>query len=123
MIKSIKKRILICDDEEAFRLLLSDTLKDDYDVTETDNGREALRMATKLPFDLLIIDVKMPETHGLEVIERLRERNKTIPIIVCTAYPSMRDDFIVKTADIAGFFVKPIDIIALKQKILHLFAS
>jgi len=119
----MKKRILICDDEEPIRLLLTEALQDTYEVEEAADGREALRKVTKEPFDLLIIDIKMPGTHGLEAIERIRERNKTIPIIICSAYRLMEDDIVVKTSDVAAFITKPIDIKAFKAKIYELIGE
>jgi len=116
----MKKRILICDDEESIRLLLNETLCDNYEIVEVADGREALKLVTKEPFDLLIIDIKMPGMHGLEAIERIRERNIKIPIIICSAYPLMEDDIVVKTSDVAAFITKPIDIKALKAKIFEL---
>jgi CheY-like chemotaxis protein len=119
----MKKRILVCDDEEAIRLLLNEALKDTYDITEATDGREAVRIITKESFDLLIIDIKMPGTHGFEAIERIRERNKTIPIIICSAYRLMEDDIVVKTSDVAAFITKPIEIKALKQKVFELIGE
>ncbi len=115
----MKKRILICDDEESIRSLLVETLGDDYELVQTDNGREAIKLITKEQFDLLIMDIKMPGTHGLEAIERIRERNKTIPIIVCSAYRLMEDDVIIKTSDVAAFITKPIDLPSLKAKVFE----
>ncbi len=117
----MRKRILVCDDEEAIRLLLHEALSDDYDVVLCDNGREAVKQITKENFDLLITDIKMPGgVHGLEVIERIRERNKTIPIIICSAYKLLEDDVVVKTSDIAAFITKPIEIKQLRAKIFEL---
>ncbi len=116
----MKKRILVCDDDGAIRKLLEETLKDDYEVVQADNGREAVKLITKEKFDLLITDIKMPGTHGLEAIERIRERNKEIPIIICSAYKLMEDDIIVKTSDVAAFFTKPIDLKSLKAKVFEL---
>jgi len=116
----MKKRIIICDDEEPIRLLLNEALKDDYEVVVCDNGRDVIKYITKENFDLLITDIKMPGTHGLEVIERIRERNKTIPIVVCSAYKLLEDDIVVKTSEIAAFITKPIEIKQLKAKIFEL---
>ena len=119
----MKKRILVCDDEESIRLLLNESLQDSYEVVEASNGRDALRLATKEEFDLIIMDIKMPHVHGLEAIERIRARNNTIPIIICSAYRAMEDDIIVKTSNVAAFMVKPIDIKALKTKIFELIGT
>jgi two-component system response regulator AtoC len=119
----MKKRVLVCDDEEPIRLLLNESLQDTYEVVEASNGRDALRLATKEQFDLIIMDIKMPSVHGLEAIERIRERNNSIPIIICSAYRAMEDDIIVKTSNVAAFLVKPIDIKALKTKIFELIGT
>lgn len=116
----MKKRILVCDDEASIRSLLNEALSNDYDVVVCDNGREAVKYITKEKFDLLITDIKMPGVHGLEVIERIRERNITIPIIICSAYKLLEDDIIVKTSEIAAFITKPIEIRQLKAKIFEI---
>ncbi|MEO0137056.1 MAG: response regulator [candidate division WOR-3 bacterium] len=116
----MKKRILIVDDEEPIRILLNEALKDDYEIVLCDNGREAVKHITKGKFDLLITDIKMPGTHGFEVIERIRERNKTIPIIVCSAYKLLEDDIVIKTSEVAAFITKPIQIDELKAKVFEL---
>ncbi len=115
-----RKRILICDDEESIRLLLNETLNEWYDIVEAGDGREAAIKVAKEPFDLIIMDIKMPGTHGFEAIERIREKNKTIPIIVCSAYRLMEDDIVVKTSDIAAFITKPVDLKELKIKVFEL---
>jgi CheY-like chemotaxis protein len=114
------KKILVCDDEESIRLLLREALKDDYEVSEASDGREAVKLVTTQPFDLLITDIKMPGTHGFEAIERIRERNKDIPIIICSAYRLLQDDITVKTSGIAYFLTKPINIAELKTKVFEL---
>lgn len=119
----MKKRILVCDDEEPIRLLLNEALKDTYEIEEATDGREAVKIVTREPFDLIIIDIKMPGTHGLEAIERIRNRNKTIPIVICSAYRLMEDDIVVKTSDVAAFITKPIDIKALKTKIFEIIGE
>lgn len=119
----MKKRILICDDDEAIRLLLNEALREYYSIEQVADGQEALRLTTKEEFDLLITDIKMPGMHGLEAIERIRERNQTIPIIICSAYRLMEDDIVVKTSDVAAFFTKPIDIKALRAKVFELIGE
>lgn len=121
--ESKKKRILVCDDEESIRLLIKETLGDSYDCVGALNGQEALKKFSQEPFDLVIMDIKMPGTHGLDAIEQIREKNKKIPIVICTAYRLMEDDFVVKTSDVSAFFPKPLDIRALKAKIFELIGD
>ncbi len=117
------KRILVCDDEESIRLLMSEALKENYDVVEAADGSEALRVLDRENLDLIIIDIKMPHIHGLEVIERIRETNKIVPILICSAYRLMEDDIVVKTSDVAAFFTKPLDLRALKMKVYELIGT
>jgi two-component system response regulator (stage 0 sporulation protein F) len=117
------KKILVCDDEESIRLLLTEALKENYEVVEAADGREALSIIDREPFDLIIMDIKMPHTHGLEVIERIRSKNNEVPLIVCSAYRLMEDDIVIKTSDVAAFFTKPLDVKALKMKIFELIGD
>ena len=96
-----------------------ETLKSDYDIAEACDGGEALIKLEEGTFDLLITDIKMPHVSGLEVIEHIMQNELSIPIIVCTGYPSLMDDA-AKTSHIAAFFSKPIDTNELQQKVLNL---
>ncbi|MEE8597009.1 MAG: response regulator [bacterium] len=119
----MKKRILVCDDDKQVRLMLTMALKDIYEIEKAVDGQEAVQKVAEKPIDLIIMDIKMPGIHGLEAIERIREKNKTIPIIIITAYGLMQDDFVVKSSGIAHFFTKPIEIKALKEKIFEIIGE
>ncbi len=118
-----KKRILVCDDEKSIRLLLNEILSDYYEILEASDGRTAVDLVESESLDLIIIDIKMPHMHGIEAIEQIRQRNQEIPIIVCSAYSKMKDDFTIKNSDVAAFITKPIDIKALKMKIFELIGA
>jgi two-component system response regulator PilR (NtrC family) len=104
-------------------MYLAESLKAKYEVAEAIDGREALKMVTRGSFDLVIMDIKMPNVHGLEAIERIRERNNSTPIIICSAYRAMEDDITVKTSNVAAFIIKPIDIASLKSKVFELIGG
>ncbi len=87
-----KKHILIAEDEYHNRMTLSLILKmSGYEVTEAENGLIALKKLEemqkqgRLP-DLLITDIQMPEITGMELIDRLRESNIRVPVLVMTGY-------------------------------------
>ena len=78
-------RILLVDDEHAIQTLLSYPLqKDGYEVVNATDGRQALARFEEGPFDLVVLDVMLPQMDGLEVCRRMRARS-TVPIIMLTA--------------------------------------
>lgn len=78
-------RILLVDDEQSIQTLLSFPLeKDGYEVVQAADGREALQRFAEQPFDLVVLDVMMPQVDGLEVCKELRARS-TVPIIMLSA--------------------------------------
>jgi two-component system response regulator AtoC len=82
-----KKRILIVDDEEMIRTLLFEALKSfGYEIETVENGIEAIKqICENNNYDLIITDFMMPEMNGLELIQKIRMMNLSIPIIVITA--------------------------------------
>jgi CheY-like chemotaxis protein len=118
--KKGKKKILVCDDEEAIRMLLKEALGDFWEVTTAGDGRESLTLATTSQFALMIVDIKMPLLNGIELINQLKERGIGIPILVCSAYRHLADDFLKPSSGVAGFFSKPIDLKELKSRIFDL---
>ena len=78
-------RILLADDEQSIQTLLSYPLqKDGYDVVRASDGREALARFGEQTFDLVVLDVMMPQMDGLEVCRRMRAKS-SVPIIMLTA--------------------------------------
>ena len=80
------KTIMIADDDSAILALLSYTFESDgFKVSLVKNGQEALDLATKQNFDVILLDMMMPELSGLAVTEALRQRANYTPIIILTA--------------------------------------
>lgn len=100
------ENILIVDDEERIRKLLNMYLvREGYEITEADNGEEALELAMEKDFHCILLDLMMPKMDGIEVAKRLRN-HKSTPIIMLTAkgeennrvegFEVGADDYIVK---------------------------
>ena len=105
------KTILVADDDENIRLLLETELSlQGYQVVLANNGLEALTKIKDRTPDLLILDIKMPDMHGLEVLDAIRKENKKFSIIICSAYEEMRHDYTIWASRVAGFITKPIDL-------------
>jgi two-component system response regulator AtoC len=82
-----KITILIADDEAAMRRNLSDVLHEEgFETIEAANGTQALHLAIERMPDLVLLDFKMPELDGLQVLKHIKERNSSVPVILFTAY-------------------------------------
>ena len=82
------EKILIVDDEPDMLKLLSMIIKEKtpYEVTTTNNPLEALELAKKGGFDLVITDLKMPGLDGMELLDAIKRVDEDIPLIIITAY-------------------------------------
>ena len=82
--------VLVIDDEEVMRDILGTLLeREGYSVRLASNGQEGLDQARSLPFDAVIVDVMMPGTGGLEVLDELKKHDEDLPVLMITAYASM----------------------------------
>ena len=108
-----KGRLLIVDDEEPNRLLLRDPLEAlGYEVTEAENGPQALEQANQRPPDTILLDVMMPGMDGLQVCRRLKKQPLTahIPVLMVTALAERKERLMGIEAGANDFLNKPVDI-------------
>ncbi len=80
------RRLLIVDDDRWIRELLRATFPHDwYEIVEAGGGEEALAVLDDRPPDLVLLDWRMPERSGAEVLAELKRRHPRLPVIVLTA--------------------------------------
>ncbi|MEO0375771.1 MAG: response regulator, partial [Cyanobacteria bacterium P01_A01_bin.17] len=92
-------RILIADDEPRIASFVQKGLKaNGFTVSTAQNGSETLNLVLGSDFDLLILDLGLPDKDGLQVLEELRGQGETLPIIILTA----RDDINDKVTGLEG---------------------
>ena len=85
-------RILLVEDESSLAVGLEFNLKEEgYDVTWVDNGQKAVDAFEDGNFDLIILDIMLPYLNGYEVAERVREKNRQLPILMLTAKDKVQD--------------------------------
>jgi CheY-like chemotaxis protein len=87
MTMSENQRILIIDDEEIIRDAFTLALEDSgYLVDTAETGDRGLQMAHSVPYDLILLDLKMPGMSGITVLRKLRDMNGSVPIYIVTAF-------------------------------------
>ena len=84
-----KPRVLVCDDEEIIRKAVRLVLEQDYALTFARDGEEALEQFQQQPFDLILLDIKMPGKTGLEVLKELMAVQPPPRVLMLTAYQSL----------------------------------
>jgi DNA-binding response OmpR family regulator len=101
-------RLLVVDDESNIRLLYSQVLKDEgYDVVTAATTSEAVDKLTDGNFDLVLLDIKLKNESGLELLQQIVKERHDIPVILSTAFSCYKDDFSAWLAD--GYVVKSSD--------------
>ncbi|MGD9577303.1 MAG: response regulator [Syntrophorhabdus sp.] len=116
-----KARLLVVDDEENIRFLFKEELEEEgYSVDVASNGLEALDKIKQAVFDLVILDIKMPGMNGIEALNEIKNTNKNLPVILCSAYGEFKQDFSSWASD--GYVVKSADTKELKQTIKDLLS-
>ncbi|MBE9574335.1 MAG: response regulator [Proteobacteria bacterium] len=109
-------KILVVDDEEHIRLLYSEELSEaGYEVVTAADGHKLIeRIETEKP-DLVVLDIKMVDYNGLDLLQEIRNKFYDMPVILCTAYDTFKEDIKSIAADF--YVIKSFDLTELKKKI------
>ena len=106
-----KLSILLVEDEENLQEALKLNLElEDYEVTGAWNGVEALDLLQKEHFDLLILDVMLPELDGISVVESIRLQNNDIPVLILSAKNSSADRVLGLKKGADDYLTKPFNL-------------
>ena len=108
-------RILVIDDEEHMRWALEKAMKQEgYGVITAAGGREGLEALHREGASLVILDLKMPDLDGLEVLKRIREAYPRLPVIMITAHGTIQTAIEAMKIGAADYITKPFDLDELK---------
>ena len=107
----MSKKILVVDDEPDIHNVIKAILsKKDYDVQTASDGQEALQKLSTEKYDLIILDVLMPNVDGFTVMQRIRESGQTdLPVVMLTAMSSDRDMWKGYEKGATYYLTKPFD--------------
>ena len=110
------KKILVVDDEEHIRFLYSEELRDEgYEVATANSGFQLVeRIAEEKP-DLVVLDIKMADSNGLDALQEVRNSYASLPVILSTAYDTFKEDM--KSFAANYYVIKSFDLTDLKGKI------
>jgi DNA-binding response OmpR family regulator len=127
MAKRVAKRILVVDDHAPTRSFVRSVLEAEkseaYDVVEAATGTECLKLFDSSgPFDLIVLDVGLPDIDGYAVCKGLRNVDKQVPIVFVTARSEMQDFMLGRESGGDSYIVKPIARGALRSMVT-LFTS
>jgi excisionase family DNA binding protein len=101
-----RARILVVDDEASIRDLLAKVLKD-YDVDVVPDGRSAVELLRLYPYNLLIVDLKMPGMDGLSVIREGKRLKSDLRVIIITGYSTEASAIDAVNLGVDGYLTKP----------------
>ena len=107
---NIKPTIVIADDEDRERRVISLNLKEKYNVLLAQNGKQASELIDKNRVHLVLTDFNMPEMNGLELLKWVQENYKTIPVIIITAFGSIENAVEAMKLGAHDYITKPIKI-------------
>jgi len=107
------KTVLVVEDNELNMKLFHDLLEaHGYNILQTKDGMEALRLAREHKPDLILMDIQLPEVSGLEVTKWIKEDDdlKSIPVIAITAFAMKGDEEKVRAGGCEAYIAKPISV-------------
>lgn len=112
-------KILIVDDEPHLRLLYETELRRaGYETMTASNAEQGLEYVDTMAPDLVILDIRMAGMDGIEALQRILDRDNTLPVILNTAYSSYRENFLTWSAD--AYVTKSADVTELLDTVKNL---
>jgi len=111
----MEKVLCVDDDLNLLRLYEEELSEEGYQVILARNGKEAMEKFIKESPHLVVLDIRMPEKDGIETLTAMMGKDRQVPVILNTAYPQYRGNFMTWGAE--AYVIKSSDFTELKQKI------
>jgi len=106
---NMEGHILIIDDEESLRQTLARILqRAGYEVTTAANGQDGLNLVSEHPFDLVYLDIRMPDMSGLDLLKTIHAKLPDLPVILFTAQPDLSSAVEAVRSGAADYLLKPL---------------
>jgi DNA-binding NtrC family response regulator len=109
--KTIKARILVIDDDEGIRKVISTALNDESYITDTaSNGKEAIEKSRTNAYNLAIIDIHLPDMEGTQLLSELKETTPKMRKIIVTGFPDIQNAITAVKKGANDYITKPVKI-------------
>ncbi|MDD5383138.1 MAG: sigma-54 dependent transcriptional regulator [Candidatus Margulisbacteria bacterium] len=112
-----KANILVVDDEKSMRDSMQLLLKDDYNLHLAKSGKEAIAIVKSQPIDLVLLDIRLPEIDGIEVLKLIKGHDDSIEVIMVTAVVTVKKAVEAIRIGAYDYITKPFDIDALQDQV------
>ncbi len=104
-------KILVVDDEEGIRDVTEGYFqKKGYEVYTAENGAQALEIINQINISCIFTDINMPVMDGLELAEKIRQIENTLPVVVMTGYPSLENSIQTLKNGVVDYLIKPVNL-------------
>jgi len=111
----VKPKILVVDDELSHRKMLEAVLSaEGYEIDQAEDGQAAIEQVVQRFYDLILMDIRMARTGGLEALKKIKQISPGIPVIIMTAYASVNTAIDALKSGAYDYLTKPLDIDELK---------
>ncbi|MCX5913533.1 MAG: response regulator [Deltaproteobacteria bacterium] len=111
----MEKVLCVDDDLSLLRLYEDELAEEGYEVVLAKDGKEAIAKFEKERPQVVVMDIRMPVMDGIEALTNLLGKDRQVPVILNTAYPQYRENFMTWGAE--AYVIKSSDLTELKQKI------
>jgi len=112
-----RRKVLFVEDESALRSMYERFFASRYDMAFASSGTEALSQLADFAPNVLVLDLRLPDTDGVALLQRIRTTRPDLPVVVTTAYASMEPLMTVLDLSHSGYLVKPFDLNELAARI------
>ncbi|MBI1967022.1 MAG: response regulator [Gemmatimonadetes bacterium] len=114
---AVRRKVLIVEDEGALRTSYERFFAERYELALAGTGAEGLRRLGDFNPDVLVLDLRLPDTDGIALLQNIRQTHPKLPVVVTTAYVSMEPLMGVLDLEHSAYLVKPFDLNELAARI------
>src|SRR6059036_3967987 len=111
------RKVLFVEDEDSLQYSYKRFFEGKYTMAYAPNGAEAMRQLSNFEPDVLVLDMRLPDTDGVALLQEIRASHPSLPVIVTTAYVSMEPLMTMLDLGHSGYLVKPFNMDDLAARI------